>query len=640
RPMDMHSFGSGGGVAGSGVQEYSPIVDIESDDSTPSIENDGLPAIIYTSDDSADVGNSDRNFLNPEEVTYIAQNVYQGEDDGMSRQLLLDTSANVSRAITPQPDAQENIPYINHPLGFSNDGEIHQDGPKGDSGFVETVHLQVHNQGILFERSTSVSSTGSSETSPGTPDTAQPLLPEYCPLAEFTEFSGVNYEPLHEHVINKKLGRYMVGEIPINAKYKDTFYVHWNWVKIRQGCVFVWLSTAIAMLCVGIGLLVTMPRGSECNPDQAWWQGTVMYEVFIPGFKDSNADGIGDLQGLIQKIDYIQDLGVKTVRLESIFPAVNYLDNPHSVVNLTGVDDVLGHVGDVAILSAMLHQRDMHLMLNLPLFSFTKNYHNLTLMSHKGSSGIVSSSLSVLSSILEYWLTLGVDGFFFSDLDLLVEDPGLTEAMHNIRNNLDKHTVGNNHKVLMIPLSLLNKLQAHSFPHVDHLLNLVDLIDAPLDLSVSPRSIPDVLANTLAWDNHPSLPWINWNNNAYGKHHMETSVVDADPLGRLIFLLFLPGTVTLYYGDELGFDQNRNKSSSRRVMMWDDSDYSGFSSVEPLWDLDYGWEDKTVIAKNDSIDALKKMVVAKQTEVPLFINGIFDYEGDYHPTKSDNYRVS
>lgn len=177
------------------------------------------------------------------------------------------------------------------------------------------------------------------------------------------------------------------------------------------------------------------------------------------------------------------------------------------------------------------------------------------------------------------------------------------------------------------------------FPHVDHLLNLVDLIDAPFDLNISPQSIPDMLVNTLAWDNHPSLPWINWNVNSYGKQNMETTFSSNIPLGKLMFLLFLPGTITLYYGDELGLDQTRNDSSSCRVMMWDASDYGGFSSVEPLWDIDYDWEEKTVIAKNDSIDALKKMVIARQTQVPLYINGIFDYEGDYHPTKSTNYRV-
>lgn len=49
-----------------------------------------------------------------------------------------------------------------------------------------------------------------------------------------------------------------------------------------------------------------MPQGSECNPTHAWWQGSVMYEVYVPSFHDSNGDGVGDLPGLTAKLDYIQ----------------------------------------------------------------------------------------------------------------------------------------------------------------------------------------------------------------------------------------------------------------------------------------------------------------------------------------------
>ena len=49
-----------------------------------------------------------------------------------------------------------------------------------------------------------------------------------------------------------------------------------------------------------------MPQGSECNPSREWWQGNVAYHVFVPSFKDSDGDGIGDINGLISELDYIQ----------------------------------------------------------------------------------------------------------------------------------------------------------------------------------------------------------------------------------------------------------------------------------------------------------------------------------------------
>lgn len=62
--------------------------------------------------------------------------------------------------------------------------------------------------------------------------------------------------------------------------------------------------------------------------------------------------------------------------------------------------------------------------------------------------------------------------------------------------------------------------------------------------------IPDVLSSATAWDSHASLPWINWNMGGIGRHRV-AALADHHPLGRSLVLLFFPGTITLYYGDEL-----------------------------------------------------------------------------------------
>lgn len=49
-----------------------------------------------------------------------------------------------------------------------------------------------------------------------------------------------------------------------------------------------------------------MPKGSECNPSHMWWQGSVMYEVYVPSFQDTDNDGIGDLTGVLNRIDYLK----------------------------------------------------------------------------------------------------------------------------------------------------------------------------------------------------------------------------------------------------------------------------------------------------------------------------------------------
>ena len=55
--------------------------------------------------------------------------------------------------------------------------------------------------------------------------------------------------------------------------------------------------------------------------DSTWYRDAILYEVFVRAFADSNGDGIGDLPGLISKLDYLQDLGIDTLWLLPITPS-------------------------------------------------------------------------------------------------------------------------------------------------------------------------------------------------------------------------------------------------------------------------------------------------------------------------------
>ena len=50
-------------------------------------------------------------------------------------------------------------------------------------------------------------------------------------------------------------------------------------------------------------------------PETQWWQETSMYQIYPRSFRDSNNDGIGDLKGIISKLDYVKDLGFETIWL-------------------------------------------------------------------------------------------------------------------------------------------------------------------------------------------------------------------------------------------------------------------------------------------------------------------------------------
>lgn len=667
----LRSFGSGtGSVVGAGSDDrgvYSQIGGSDSDDSRSSTshseDNEGLPCIIYTSDDSADVGQSDSVCVDSEGIGYIACNVNQLHDDKGSRRLLLD-----SECPSPQPSTQLEAIYSNtHPLAITFITGSNSDIGQGDDlglqelsehpDFASDTHLRVLDGVCNYERSTSMSSSSSSSS----PEAQQPLLTEYH-LPEFVDFTGVEYEPLQEDSIPIKkmhdpldmfvdvaeiptkiqplLGRCMIGsDVHIDAKYKDAFYVNWNWSRIRHTCVLLNVSTLVSLLCVGTGLLIQMPRGLECNPARTWWQGTVFYEIFVPSFKDSDADGIGDLPGLISKLDYIESLGVKGIRLNSILHAVDYLEDFTSVTNYTSVDPLLGSPTDVELLTRLLHEKELYLLMDIPLTAL----HNTNSVSSRfvninHTTNSEDVGLAKIKTVLRYWLTLGVDGFFFPDITEYANDPALVEAMHKWRNLLDQFSHGTEHRIMMVPLELLNTLQSAGFPHLDHVLELIDLIDAPINLTGSAKVIPEVLSSVTTWDNHASLPWINWNMGGVGKGRI-ADLTHGHPLGRALFLLFLPGTVTLYYGDELALTQSPEKPGWSSVMAWTREEHAGFSSVTPLLWLGDGWEQKNVEAQKESIASLATMIAARQEKVPLYVNGIFGYEGDYHPTKSSNYRI-
>lgn len=69
--------------------------------------------------------------------------------------------------------------------------------------------------------------------------------------------------------------------------------------------------------------------GSTAEIRQTWWKQAVVYQIFPSSFKDSNGDGLGDLQGIISKIDHIASLGVDAIWLSPCKPLSHHL--PHHV---------------------------------------------------------------------------------------------------------------------------------------------------------------------------------------------------------------------------------------------------------------------------------------------------------------------
>ena len=97
---------------------------------------------------------------------------------------------------------------------------------------------------------------------------------------------------------------------------------------------------------------------------RAWWKEAVVYQVYPRSFYDTNGDGIGDLRGVLSKLDYLKHLGVDVVWLSPIFQSPNY-DNGYDISNYRAIMEEFGTMADFDLLLQGLHERGMKLVLDL-----------------------------------------------------------------------------------------------------------------------------------------------------------------------------------------------------------------------------------------------------------------------------------
>jgi oligo-1,6-glucosidase len=107
--------------------------------------------------------------------------------------------------------------------------------------------------------------------------------------------------------------------------------------------------------------------------EQQWWRTAVVYQVWPRSFADSDGDGIGDLRGVISKLDHLSDLGVDALWLSPFYPSPQ-VDAGYDISDYQGVDPLFGTLQDVDDLIASLHARGMRLVLDMVL-NHTSDQH-------------------------------------------------------------------------------------------------------------------------------------------------------------------------------------------------------------------------------------------------------------------------
>ena len=108
------------------------------------------------------------------------------------------------------------------------------------------------------------------------------------------------------------------------------------------------------------------PNPTGSSAPEAWWKHAVIYEIYPRSFQDSDGDGVGDLNGIIQRLDYLQQLGVDAIWLTPIYPSPQ-ADFGYDISDYTAIDPQYGTLADFDRLVREAKRRNIRVMMDLVL---------------------------------------------------------------------------------------------------------------------------------------------------------------------------------------------------------------------------------------------------------------------------------
>ncbi|XP_066255122.1 maltase 1-like isoform X2 [Euwallacea similis] len=233
----------------------------------------------------------------------------------------------------------------------------------------------------------------------------------------------------------------------------------------------------------------------EAETHHNWWQTAVFYHIYPRSFRDSNADGNGDLQGIIQKLDHFTTLGIDAVWLSPIYKSPQ-VDNGYDISDYRDIDSMYGTLSDLKELLEKAHKQGLKIILDYvpnhtsdqhEWFKASVNrtspydeyyiWHNATyvdgerlppnnwLSTFRGSAWEWNEErqqyyyhqftpaqpdlnyrspavVQEMKDILTYWLDFGVDGFRMDAIPPLFEDELLRDEPSSGADNLDPDDPG------------------------------------------------------------------------------------------------------------------------------------------------------------------------------------------------------
>ena len=131
---------------------------------------------------------------------------------------------------------------------------------------------------------------------------------------------------------------------------------------MKKSNVLVLISLSFLFTCIKSHAQNAI--NSTDSVDRKWWKEAIVYQIYPRSFKDSDGDGVGDLKGIISKLDYIKSLGVNVIWLNPIYSSPND-DNGYDVSDYRNIMKDFGTMADFDSLLAGMHKRNIKFVMDL-----------------------------------------------------------------------------------------------------------------------------------------------------------------------------------------------------------------------------------------------------------------------------------
>jgi oligo-1,6-glucosidase len=124
------------------------------------------------------------------------------------------------------------------------------------------------------------------------------------------------------------------------------------------------ICVAVTFLSCNYPVNNVQQNNNDSIPDRAWWKEAVVYQIYPRSFKDNNGDGVGDIKGIISKLDYLKSLGITAVWLNPIYQSPNF-DNGYDVSDYYKIQPEYGTMQDFDSLIKGMHERGIKLVMDV-----------------------------------------------------------------------------------------------------------------------------------------------------------------------------------------------------------------------------------------------------------------------------------